>query len=207
MVKRGMIQNKEKKMKVIGITGGTGAGKSTVCAELKKRGAEIIDADAISRQVSQKGGIAFGEIVEAFGTEILDEMGEIDRKALGKIVFNDEEKLSLLNQITHKHIFDEMERRLKQCTAEFAVLDVPLLFEEDFPLHCDLTVAVVAEPEIRLKRIMARDNITHDAAAARMKNQISNEDYARLADICVENNGGADAAALLAEKIIKEAEK
>ncbi len=207
MVKRGMIPNKEKKMKIIGITGGTGAGKSTVCAELKKCGAEIIDADAISRQVSQKGGVAFDEIIEGFGTGILNESGEIDRKALGKIVFNDTEKLSLLNQITHKHIFAEMERRLKLCTAKIAVLDVPLLFDNDFPLHCDLTVAVVAEPEIRLKRIMVRDNITYDAAVARMKNQISDGDYARLADICVENNGGADEAALLAKKIIEEAEK
>ena len=207
MVKRGMIPNREKKMKVIGITGGTGAGKSTVCAELKKRGAEIIDADAISRQVSQKGGIAFDEIVEGFGTEILNDLGEIDRRALGKIVFNDTEKLSLLNGITHKHIFAEMERRMKLCTAKIAVLDVPLLFDKDFPLHCDLTVAIIAEPEIRLKRIMARDGITYDAAVARMKNQISDEDYARLADICVANNGGAENTALLAEKIIKEAEK
>lgn len=194
-------------MKIIGISGGTGAGKSTVCAELKKRGACIIDADEISRQVSKRGGAAFGEIIESFGTEIMNASGEIDRKALGRIVFNDSEKLALLNSITHKHIFAEMQKRLNECAAEVAVLDVPLLFQEGFPIRCDLTVAVVAEPGVRLRRIMARDGIDYDAASARMKNQLSNEEYACLADICVENNGKKDAAGVLADRIIMEVQK
>lgn len=193
-------------MKVIGISGGTGAGKSTVCAELKKRGAEIIDADAIARQVVKKDGPAFNEVVEAFGKNIVDESGELDRRALGKIVFNDSEKLALLNKITHKHIYDEMQKRLKECRSEFAVLDVPLLFGTDFPFRCDLTVAVVAREDIRLKRIMARDKIDRNTAEGRMKNQMTNEEYARFADICVENNDGVGAA-MLADIIIREVKK
>ena len=190
-------------MKIIGISGGTGAGKSTVCAELEKRGACIIDADRISRQVSAYGGSAYGEIVETFGTGILAESGEIDRKALGRIVFNDSERLATLNRITHRHIFEEMKKQLNDCDAEFAVLDVPLLFQSDFPFNCDLTVAVVAAPEVRLARIMARDGISEDAARLRMKNQMTDEEYAECADMCVRNDGVGVTAAMLAEKIVE----
>ena len=191
-------------MKIIGISGGTGAGKSTVCSELRKRGAYIIDADRISRQVSAKDGSAFAEIVESFGDGILAESGEIDRKVLGKIVFNDAEKLATLNRITHKCIFEEMKKLLDGCDAEIAVLDVPLLFQSDFPFNCDLTVAVIAEPNVRLERIMARDGISEEAAKSRMKNQMTDEEYAGCADLCVHNEGVVSAAEL-EEKIIERA--
>ncbi len=176
-------------MKIIGITGTTGAGKSVVCEEFRLRGAEIIDADKISREVSKRNGAAFDEIVGEFGKEILMENGEINRKILGGIVFNDEKSLKKLNAITHKHIFNEMEKRISKSKAQIVVLDVPLLFQSDFPFKCDFTVAVIAPPEVRIKRIMERDKITRDAALLRMKNQQSDEEYAELADICFENNG------------------
>lgn len=190
------------KMKIIGITGGSGAGKSTVCAELKKRGALIIDADKISREVSARGGAAFDEIVGAFGEEILSG-GEIDRKRLGGIVFADREKLDTLNKITHKHIFAEMKRQLSGCRAAVAVLDVPLLFQDDFPIKCDLTVAVTAPHDVRIERIMRRDGIDRGAAEARLKNQISDAQYAELADMCFENNGTEDRLAELADRLIE----
>lgn len=176
-------------MKIIGITGGTGAGKSVLSKELAKLGATVIDADKVARQVSAVGGAAYDEIISAFGEKILTKKGDIDRKVLGSIVFKDAEKLVLLEKITHKHIFEEMKKQLEQCRTRVAVLDVPLLFNRDFPIKCDVTVAVIADPEVRLMRIMARDNISEDAARARMKNQLSNEEYRRLADICFENNG------------------
>lgn len=190
------------KMKIIGITGGSGAGKSTVCAELKKRGALIIDADKISREVSARGGAAFDEIVGAFGEEILSG-GEIDRKRLGGIVFADREKLDTLNKITHKHIFAEMKRQLSGCRAAVAVLDVPLLFQDDFPIKCDLTVAVTAPHDVRIERIMRRDGIDRGAAEARLKNQISDAQYAELADMCFENNGTEERLAELADRLIE----
>lgn len=189
-------------MKIIGITGGSGAGKSTVCAELKKRGALIIDADKISREVSARGGAAFDEIVGAFGEEILSG-GEIDRKRLGGIVFADREKLDTLNKITHKHIFAEMKRQLSGCRAAVAVLDVPLLFREDFPIKCDLTVAVTAPYNVRIDRIMKRDGIDRGAAEARLKNQLSDAQYASLADMCFENNGTEERLAELADRLIE----
>ena len=189
-------------MRIIGITGPTGAGKSTVCDELKKRGAEIIDADRISREVSRKNGEAFDEIVECFGKDILKADGEIDRKKLAGIVFNDKEKLGLLNSITHKHIFNHMRERISDSKRDVVVLDVPLLFQSDFPFKCDLTVAVIASPEVRTKRIMERDGISCEQATARMKNQMSNSEYMVLADRCFQNDGDINAVAEFVDGII-----
>lgn len=189
-------------MKIIGITGGTGAGKSALSAELKRLGATVIDADLISRGVSKNGGAAFEEIVMSFGTDILDKSGEIDRKKLGKIVFENPQKLELLESITHKHIFERMQQEIDLCKSDIAVLDVPLLFQCDFPIKCDLTVAVIADEETRIKRIMNRDGITKDAAVARIKNQLSNDEYKALADVCFENNGTAKEIKKFAEALI-----
>ncbi len=176
-------------MKIIGVTGGTGSGKSLLAHELVKCGATVIDADKISRQVSKSGGKAFDEIVLAFGSGILTSDGEINRKALSKIVFNDTDKLKLLENITHKHIFNEMKKQLDCCKTKIVVLDVPLLFSCNFPIKCDVTVAVTADLDARLKRIMERDNISLEMAKARIKNQLCDEDYCRQADICFLNNG------------------
>ncbi len=191
-------------VRIVGVTGGTGAGKSVLSAELEKYGAKVIDADKISRQVTAVGGSAFDEIVNCFGKEILTTDGEIDRKALGSIVFGDSEKLELLEKITHKHIFEEMQFQLNNCNEEVVVLDVPLLFSCDFPIKCNITIAVIADPEIRLRRIMDRDGITEDAALARMKNQLSNERYQKLADICFENNNDMEKVKRFAKNILAE---
>ncbi len=178
--------------RIIGITGGTGAGKSTVCCELQKIGAEIVDCDKIARKIVEKGQPALQEIVDAFGTEILDTDGNLDRKKMSSIVFSNSERLSALNRITHKHIFEQMRKQMEESLSEVIVLDVPLLFQCDFPFECDVTVAVIAEKEERIKRIVERDGISREAALARMTNQLTNEQYAELADICFENNGDAE---------------
>lgn len=179
-------------MRIIGVTGGIGSGKSSLCAELKKLGAEIIDADLISHEITQKGKAALCEITEAFGEDVITELGELNRKKLGSIVFGDPEKLKILNKITHKYIFEEMNRRIERTTAPVVVLDVPLLFQCDFPIKCDLTVAVVADKEVRIRRIMQRDGIDRSAALLRMEKQLTDSDYRRLADVCFENNGDVD---------------
>ncbi len=189
-------------MKIIGITGGTGSGKSALSAKLGQLGATVIDSDLISHEVSRKGGAAFDEIVTSFGEDILEKSGEIDRKKLGKIVFENPEKLELLENITHKHIFESMQQRIEGCNTNIAVLDVPLLFQCDFPFECDLTVAVIADEETRIKRIMMRDGITRDAAVARIRNQLSNDEYKALADVCFENNGEAEELEKFAELLI-----
>lgn len=188
-------------MKIIGITGGTGSGKSVLSAELKRLGAEVIDADQIAREVAKKGGAAFEEIVRNFGTEILDEQGEINRKALGGIVFANPEKLELLESITHKHIFEKMRKEVQTSCKDTIVLDVPLLFQCDFPIKCDMTVAVIADDAVRIKRIMDRDNISEPAARARMKNQLTNEEYKKLADVCFKNEGDIETIKKFANKL------
>ncbi len=176
-------------MKIIGITGGSGAGKTTVCAELKKCGAVIVDADKISKEVTKKGSPALREIEKAFGKQYVLPSGELDRKSLGKLVFSDESKLEILNKITHKYIYLKMEEEIKNANGSVVLLDVPLLFGTDFPFQCDLTVAVVSDKEERIRRIVARDGITREMAEARIKNQMSDDEYRELADVCFENNG------------------
>ena len=179
-------------MKIIGITGGTGAGKSSVCAEIKKYGAEIIDCDVIARQVVEKGMPALAEIVEAFGEEVLLPDGSLNRRKVSGIVFSDKQKLEKLNEITHRHIFEEMRRRMSATSAQIVVLDVPLLFQCDFPFECDITVAVIADREVRIERIMKRDGIDRAMAEARIANQLSDKEYSERADVCFVNNGDGD---------------
>lgn len=176
-------------MKIIGITGGTGAGKSTVCDELKKHGAEIVDCDVIARQVVEKGQPALTEIAEVFGKEMLLPDGSLDRKKMGALVFSNKGELDKLNGITHRYIFDEMRRIMSVSLSDVVVLDVPLLFQSDFPFNCDLTIAIVADEETRMNRIMARDGISREMAEARIANQLSNDEYANLADVCFVNDG------------------
>ena len=150
---------------VIGITGGTGAGKSVVSAYLKKRGATIIDADALSREITKEGGIALPEIDKAFPGVIKD--GVLDRKALGKIVFSDSGKLSLLNEITHKYIKKLTEEKIENAEG-LIVLDAPLLFEAGEDKLCDKIIFVTADDDVRIKRIMARDNLSFEDAKKRI---------------------------------------
>lgn len=175
-------------MKIIGVTGGIGSGKSTACREFELLGAKVIDADKVAHKVSEKGGSAYDEIAGYFGKDILLESGELDRKKLAKIVFSDRKKLSVLNEITHKHIFDEMQREVALSKEDVVVLDVPLLFSPDFQIKCNLTIAIIADEEKRIKRVMERDGLSREEVAARIQNQLSNEEYKKLADICIVNN-------------------
>ena len=188
-------------MKIIGITGGSGAGKTTVCAELKKCGAVIVDADKISKEITKKGSHALGEIEKVLGEQYILSSGELDRKKLGELVFSDDSKLEILNKITHKYIYLKMEQEIKNANSDVVVLDVPLLFGTDFPFQCDLTVAVVADQEERIRRIVARDDITREMAEARIKNQMSDDEYKALADVCFENNGDTQKIKAFAKEI------
>ncbi len=180
-------------MKIIGVTGGIGAGKSLACSLFAECGGMVIDADKIAREVMAQGQPAYRETVSVFGKDILLPDGEIDRKALAAIVFNDTAQLECLNQITHKHIFDEMRRQLNAIMQDgIAILDVPLLFSKDFPFICDKTVAVLAEQEIRVQRVMARDKTDRESVLNRINSQLTNEEYRQLADICIENSDGAE---------------
>ncbi len=175
-------------MKIVGITGGIGSGKSTVSREFESYGAEIIDADAISRSITLKNGLAYREIVDFFGNDIICSSGEIDRKKLAGIVFSDSEKLEVLNNITHKYIFEEMENRISACKNDLVILDVPLLFSSDFKIECDVKIVVVADLEDRISRVIQRDDTDRISVENRINSQLSDEEMKKLADIVIEND-------------------
>lgn len=179
-------------MKVIGLTGGTGSGKSVVSKSLAAAGAVIVDADKIAHEIILKGEPAYQEIIEYYGTGILDGEGNIIRKKLGEIVFNDKEKLAFLNQCTHKYITAEVKRQIVEAKAEGTataiIVDAPLLLEAKLETVCDLVWVVYAEPEVRAQRVMARDGITYELAKARIANQKSWEEYKAAADAVIDNS-------------------
>lgn len=179
-------------MKVIGLTGGTGSGKSVVSKSLAEAGAVIVDADKIAHEIILKGEPAYLEIVEYYGTDILDAEGNIIRKKLGEIVFNDKEKLAFLNQCTHKYITAEVKRQIaaakEEGTATAIIVDAPLLLEAKLEAVCDLVWVVYADPEVRAQRVMARDGITYELAKARISNQKSWEEYKSAASAVIDNS-------------------
>ena len=179
-------------MQVIGLTGGTGSGKSVVSKTLAAAGAVIVDADKIAHDIILKGEPAYHEIIAYYGTGILDIEGNIIRKKLGEIVFHDSEKLAFLNQCTHKYIVAEVNRQIAAAKAENAaravILDAPLLLEAKLETVCDLVWVVYADPEVRAKRVMDRDGITYDLAKARIANQKSWEEYKQAADAVIDNS-------------------
>ncbi len=179
-------------MKVLGVTGGIGAGKSTVSGIFAELGAAVIDADHISHLVMEPGGCAYMPVLKAFGGDILTPGHTIDRKALAAVVFGDDQKLRLLNEITHACIFREMEQRLRRAETELVCLDVPLLFSCDFPIRCDGTVAVLAPRELRIRRVMVRDGCTREQVEARMAKQLTDAELRELADFCILNDNGEE---------------
>lgn len=175
-------------MKVIGLVGGSGSGKSALCDILARRGIATVDCDKLTRVVQEKGTPCFLELVERFGGEILFPDGNVNRQALSALVFSDKEALSDLNAIMHKHILDALRRRLASLskTERFVVVEAPVLFESGFDRECDLVVALVSER--KEERIMERDRLSESAARARLENQSSDEELIEKCDLVLTND-------------------
>lgn len=181
-------------MKIIGLSGGTGSGKSVIAGIMREKGAFTIDADKIARDITLKDKPAYNEIIEAFGRDILDEKGDIIRPKLGDVVFRDKDKLRLLNELTHKHVMEEMLRLIFYAKEEgrpFVIIDVPLLTRAVREL-CDEIWVVFADEKVRLSRIMKRDSITYEQAKSRILAQKSFEDYKRFAHKIIDNSNDID---------------
>lgn len=179
-------------MFVIGLTGGSGAGKGYVSESFKSFGVPSLDTDIVSRAVCRPGTPCIAELVGCFGTAILLPDGSLDRKKLGGIVFSDDEKRMLLNRVTHRYILAECKSWLSEREGEgyyAAIIDAPLLFESRFDAYCDFTVGVLARREKRLARIMRRDGITEDAATRRLDCQPDDSFYLKRCDYIIINNG------------------
>ncbi|MCX8130147.1 MAG: dephospho-CoA kinase [Clostridia bacterium] len=182
-------------MKVIGVTGGIGSGKSTVTKILSDFGAEVIDADIIAWKIVEKGQEALQEIVKHFGEEILTESGELNRKKLGNIVFSENDKLESLNRITHKYIIERIIDRINSLRASEAglvVVDAAIPFRHGFLDVVQEVWVVIADMELRIKRVMDRNGLTYNEVHDRIMSQKSDEEYMKLADKVIINNGSAE---------------
>lgn len=180
-------------MQVIGLTGGIATGKSTVSAILENAGAVIIDADRIARMVVKKNMPAYRQILAKFGKSVLLPDGEIDRTALGKVIFNDPQKKQLLNTIVHPYVRKETDRQLKQLEKNnpdaLVILDIPLLFEAGMGSDLSEVIVVYAPEPIQVKRLMKRDHISHADAMARVRSQMPIEEKKKLATMVIDNSG------------------
>lgn len=183
-------------MRIIGLTGGTGSGKSTVSAYLKKRGCCIIDADEIARQLTSPGGEALDPIREKFGDYVFYDNGILDRKKLGNIVFNDEEKLKILEEITTKIVIRKITDKIHQMKESgyegIVILDAPLLFEFGMEGLADENWLVICDRERRIKRLENRDGLSRREITDRMANQLSDEKKMDMADQSIDNSGSID---------------
>ena len=177
----------------IGLTGGIGAGKSTVAQFLVALDAVLIDADVIVRDLQQPGATVFVQMVERFGSAIARADGTLDRAAVAEIVFSDKEQLAALNAIVHPAVTDEMTRRRQALapTDATVVLDIPLLIETNYS-DLDAVVVVDVDPEIAIQRLVGHRGFSESDARARVANQASRFDRLAIADFVIDNSGSLD---------------
>jgi dephospho-CoA kinase len=193
-------------MYLVGLTGGIASGKSTVSECLAQRGAELIDADTIAREVVLPDMPTHQKIVDHFGTGVLDADGFIDRPALGRIVFAEPSKRTLLNELTHPPIFSAIAEQLEMLQAfdGVVVLDVPLLVESGAARSYDAVVVVAASPEIQLQRLVELRGMTEEDARARMASQASLEERLSAATHTIWNEGTLEELLEKADRVMDE---
>ena len=179
-------------MKVIGITGGIASGKSFVSSVVKKAGYPVIDADEISKQLSQKNGTVYNAIVRTFGESYLDSNKEIDRQKLGSLIFNDKQAKGLLNSISHPLIVEEMERQIASAKSDLVFVDVPLLYESGLENMFDKIVCVYLPRRIQIERLMNRDKISYEYAVKKIESQLSLERKKTMADFVINSSNSFD---------------
>mgnify|MGYP001419239471 CR=1 FL=1 len=178
----------------IGLTGGIATGKSTVSQMLERRGAALVDADRIAREVVEPGQAPLRQIAERFGQAVLNEDGTLNRRKLGQIVFSDEAERKALEAITHPAIRALMRERMARLEAEkpdrLVVVDVPLLFESKLQSLFEQVLVVYVPRSVQLARLMERDGLAEEEARKRLDAQMDIEDKKRLADYVIDNSAG-----------------
>ena len=177
-------------MLLLGLTGGIGSGKSTVSAALAQRGAVVIDADAVVRELQSPGGEVLAAMVDHFGPRILRSDGTLDRQAVADIVFNDPDELKALNAIVHPRVGEEIDRRIEaqRATDNVVILDVPLLVESD-AYQTEGIIVVDTDPEIAVARLVEFRGFKAEDAWARIKLQATREQRLAKAAFVVPNDG------------------
>lgn len=186
---------------VIGLTGPTGSGKSSASRIAEDFGFQVIDCDKTAREATQKGTEGLKALVSVFGEEILLSDGNLNRKALAALAFKDKLSTDLLNKTILPYIADLV---IKQAAGRNTLLDAPTLFESGINKICNKTVAVLADKDIRLKRIIARDNLTLKEAETRINAGNDEEFFKKNADYIIYNNGNEKAFLKHFYDILKE---
>lgn len=177
-------------MRLIGLTGGIGSGKTTVARMLGDRGFHVVDADAIARDIVAPGSPALQELSESFGSGILLPDGSLNRGELAARAFVDKEHTALLNSITHPRIQEETQKRIEAAPGD-VIYDMPLLVDNDLHHDMDLVIVVDVDPETRVKRLAGR-GIGEEDARRRIAAQIPDEVRRAAADIIIDNNGSVE---------------
>ena len=194
---------------VIGLTGQTGAGKSTVRELFKAKGAAVIDADAVSHDIVDNDLSCLTDIVEHFSCIVLNDKGKLNRKALGRIVFSDPNKLAVLNKIMFPYIVSAIKGKVtayEHAGAQMIVIDGATLIESECSKMCSVLISVTAEEETRLTRIIHRDGISKRDAVRRVSAQHPEEFYIEASDYVIKNNGTPGDLEREAERVLDEIE-
>lgn len=192
---------------VIGLTGQTGAGKSTVSGVFRENGFAVIDADGVSRSVTKKGTECLEKLSETFGDVIMNADGTLNRKALAGIVFTDRGELEKLNKIIYPYITEKIVgiiKKFSEAGERFVLLDAPTLFESGSDSLCRVIVSVTADFSVRKERIIERDGLSEKQAENRMNSQLSEDFFRENSDFVIENNGTPDELRLSAEGVVTE---
>ena len=183
-------------MKIVGLCGQSGSGKGLICSLFYELNIISIDTDTVYHDIISVDSECTRELISTFGDKISLNPG-INRKELAKIAFSSKENLKTLNSITHNHILKEVRSKIdcirQENRFDGIIIDAPLLFESGFDNECDLTMAIIADTDTKIARIMNRDGITRDHAISRLTSQISDAELTRRCDYVIENNSDIDA--------------
>lgn len=195
-------------MKIIGVTGGVGAGKSTVLNYLEKRyGAKLILADLVGHEVMEPGHEAYEQVVKVFGQEIVSEDKTIDRKALGAIVFADEKKRMILNRIIHPAVRQEILRRLEEAELlhlSYVVVEAALFLEENYDAFCDETWYIYTDEKIRRQRLKESRGYSDERIDQIFHSQKTHEEFQKRCLFMIDNNGSEEETFRQIDRRMKE---
>ncbi len=194
-------------MSVYGLTGGIGAGKSTVANMFQESGIPVVLADDVGRRVASKGSDGLAEIVRSFGPDVLDSNGELDRRKLGTLIFNDPDRRRELEGILHPRVRDqsrELFSQLEQAGNQIVVYESALLYETQRHTEMRGVILVTASEEQRIARVRSRDGSEEEAVRQRIKAQMDEEEKRGLADYIIENNGDLQALRREVDSLIEQ---
>jgi len=189
---------------VIGVTGGIASGKSNVCNIIENMGYQVIDCDKISYNLAKKNGPIYKVVLERFGKEYLLDNDEIDRKKLGKLIFNNATAKKLLDEITHPIILEEVKRKIEASEDEYIFLEAPLLYEAHLENLCTKVICVFLSKKYQVERLIAREGIDEDYALAKIHSQMDLYMKKSLADFVIDTKGTFEETKVQVENVINE---